>query len=210
MAFDHLWNGFQSQLSPWTCRERHQVKLSCPWSFFLWKCSLTAAAQGKAGIVIIFLYHIKDKQDYQISKHNAKQKKTEWHSSCVSQTCLPPLFFYLYCNVTNQGTNTLCNMERSLLPTMFPNLQSSQSLQEVSPAEVRNQTNGNDDSSGAFIFFLLNFWRACQCIITFKQNSRSVWLLVTLKHIPKWYSETKTVWRQWTECKTDESKCSSY
>lgn len=64
----------------------------------------------------------------------------------------PPCFFYSYYNVTNQGTNTFCNIQRSLLPDVFPNLQSSQSLQEVSPAEVRNQTNGNDDSSGGFIF----------------------------------------------------------
>lgn len=54
--------------------------------------------------------------------------------------------------LTNQGTDTFCNIQRSLLPNMLPNLQSSQSLQEVSPAEVRNQTSGNYDSSGGFIF----------------------------------------------------------
>lgn len=67
----------------------------------------------------------------------------------------PPYFFIPTVCVMNQGSsgkNTLCKMQRSLIPTVFPNLQSSQSLQEARPAEVRTQTNGNDFSS------VLIFW----------------------------------------------------
>lgn len=52
IAFNCPRSCFQSQLSQWTWRKRHQAKLSCPQSLSLYKCSLMVAAQGKDDTII--------------------------------------------------------------------------------------------------------------------------------------------------------------
>lgn len=56
--------------------------------FLLLEVFGNGAVQGKADIIISFLQHTKDKQDYQINKQFFK-KTLELHSNCVSQTLSP-------------------------------------------------------------------------------------------------------------------------
>lgn len=156
MAFNHLWNGFQSQPSPWTCRKTHQAKLLRPWSFFSWKCSVMVQHREKLTLSLVFSNISRTKK---IIKYVSIMQKNplELHSNCLSQTfpSLVALFFYSYCNVTNQGISTLGNMQTSLLSTSQPGSQSfkvPKNLQELQPCRSQNSSNWKWWFSWCFYF----------------------------------------------------------